>query len=62
MQNIFLKQQIQNMKTNIMLFEKACEMAALKDDSKLSKEEERAIRRIKASGEKYKKALEKIAE
>ena len=58
MSNQYISQQCQNMKTNLKLFEQACQMAAMKDDGKTSKEEEKALKRIKIAGEKYVKEIE----
>lgn len=58
--NTFVQAQIYNMKSMVKTFEKACEMAMLKDDGKIDNEEAKALKRIRAASAAYIKELEKI--
>ena len=51
---------INNVLLSVNLLEDSLELAALKDDGVISKEEEKIIRKAKAASEEYKKELEKI--
>lgn len=58
--NSYIKAQILNITTMTKTFEQACEMAAMKDDGKISREEERQLKKIKAASQKFRKELESI--
>lgn len=58
--NSYIKAQILNITTMTKAFEQACEMAALKDDGKVSREEEKQLKKIKAASQKFRKELESI--
>ena len=60
--NTFIKNQCENMKTSITIFEQACQMAAKIDDHKISKEEIKILKRINKASTTYKKELERIIE
>lgn len=46
--------------TMVETFEQACKLAALKDDGTISREEEKALRKISKTAEKFKAELSKI--
>ena len=58
--NSYIKAQILNITTMTKTFEQACEMAAMKDDGKISREEEQQLKKIKAASQKFRKELESI--
>lgn len=58
--NSYIYAQIINMQAMTRTFEQACELAARKDDGKVSKEEERQLKRIKAAVQQFNKDLEKV--
>ncbi len=58
--NSYIKAQILNITTMTKTFEQACEMAAMKDDGKISREEEKQLKKIKAASQKFRKELESI--
>lgn len=58
--NSYIYAQIINMQTMVKTFEQACELAALKDDGKISKDEAKQIKRIKAAAQQFHKELEKV--
>lgn len=58
--NNYTREQIKQMGIYIETFIKGCEIAAISDDGKKSKEEEKEITKIRKVSEKYKKELEKI--
>nr|WP_325230010.1 hypothetical protein [uncultured Oscillibacter sp.] len=58
--NSYIKAQILNITTMTKTFEQACEMAAIKDDGKISREEEKQLKKIKAASQKFRKELESI--
>lgn len=60
--NAFIQAQCRNMIMMVKTFEQSCKMAAQKDDGKISREEEKALKSITAAAEKFKKELTKIAE
>ncbi len=53
--NSYIKAQILNITTMTKTFEQACEMAAMKDDGKISREEEKQLKKIKAASQKSRK-------
>lgn len=57
--NTFMTIQINNMITNLRLFEDALKLAALKDDGVLSKSEEKQLKAVYKATEVFKKELEK---
>lgn len=58
--NSYIKAQILNITTITKTFEQACEMAAMKDDGKISREEEKQLKKIEAASQKFRKELESI--
>lgn len=58
--NSYIQAQIVNITTITKTFEHACEMAALKDDGKVSREEERQLKKIKAASQRFIRDLEAI--
>lgn len=58
--NSYIKAQILNITTMTKTFEQAYEMAAIKDDGKISREEEKQLKKIKAASQKFRKELEAI--
>ena len=58
--NSYIKAQILNITTMTKTFEQAGEMAAMKDDGKISREEEKQLKKIKAASQKFRKELESI--
>ncbi len=58
--NSYIKAQILNITTMTKTFEQACEMAAMKDDGKISREEEKQLKKIEAASQKFRKELESI--
>ena len=45
--------------TMVQTFERSCEMAAMKDDGKISRDEEKQLKKIKAAAQAFCKELEK---
>ena len=60
--NTFLKSQCRNMIVMVGTFEQACKLAAAQDDGNISKEEEKALKAIRAAADKFKNELRKIAD
>ena len=58
--NSYIKAQILNITTMTKTFEQACEMAAIKDYVKISREEEKQLKKIEAASQKFRKELESI--
>lgn len=58
--NSYIKAQILNITTITKTFEQACEIAAMKDDGQISREEEKQLKKIKAASQKFRKELESI--
>lgn len=57
--NTYIHAQIMNMQAMVQTFERSCEMAAMKDDGKISREEEKQLKKIKAAAQAFCKELEK---
>ena len=51
--NQFIRSQINNMIQMTQTFERACEMAAMKDDGRISKEEAKTLKRIHDASAKF---------
>lgn len=60
MENQHIYMQILNMKAFLTTFEQGCKTAALKDDGRIDKEEEKALKKISAATKKYRAELDKI--
>ena len=60
--NQYIHAQIVNMQTMAKTFGQSCELAAIKDDGKVSKEEAKQLKRIKAAVEAFCKELDKVKE
>lgn len=58
--NSYIEAQIFNIKSMVKVFNQSCEMAAMKDDGKISKEEAKQLNKIKAAVERFCKELDKI--
>lgn len=58
--NSYVKAQILNIITITKTFEQACEMAAMKDDGKISREEEKQLKKIKTASQKFRRELTAI--
>lgn len=58
--NLYISSQITNMRLLISSFEKSCRLAALKDDGKIDKTEERQLKEISKAYEKFIKSLESV--
>lgn len=58
--NHYIEAQITNMTIMAKTFEQSCRMAALKDDGKIDKAEEKAIKKISAATQKFIKELESL--
>ena len=54
--------QCENMIASIKLFEHSCELAAKKDDDKISKEEAKTLKVIRKAGANYIKILKSVIE
>ena len=54
-----LRAQILNMQAMVSTFERSCEMAAMKDDGKISRDEEKQLKKIKAAVQAFQKELDK---
>ena len=57
--NTYIKMQIDNAIVFTQMFIKSCELAALKDDGTVSKEE-RQLKELRKAAESFRKSLEKI--
>ena len=58
--NAYIHAQILNMQAMVSTFERACEMAAMKDDGKISRGEEKQLKKIKAAAQTFQKELDKV--
>lgn len=58
--NSYIQAQILNITTMTKTFEQACELASMKDDGKISREEEKQLKKIKAASQRFRKELEAI--
>lgn len=58
--NQFIAGQCRNMIQSITLFKQSCEMAAKRDDGKVSKDEEKTLKQITKAAESFKTELEKL--
>lgn len=58
--NSYIYAQIVNIQTMVRAFEQACEIAALKDDGRISRDEAKKLKRIKAAAQQFNKELEKV--
>lgn len=58
--NTYIYAQILNMQAMANTFERSCEMAAAKDDGKISRDEEKQLKRIKAAVQAFQKEMEKV--
>lgn len=57
--NTYMEIQIRNMIMYLDAFQRSCEVAAVKDDGKIDKEEQKRLNKIKEASTKYKRELEK---
>lgn len=58
--NSYINAQIMQMVAMTKTFEHACELAAIKDDGKLSRDEEKMLKKIKTASLKFRKELESV--
>lgn len=58
--NEYIKAQIMNMTIMVKTFELSCKMAAVKNDGKIDKTEEKQLKKISAASAKFIKELEMI--
>lgn len=58
--NSYIHAQILNMIAMVRVFEQACQSAATKDDGKISREEEKQLKKIKTASQKFIKELESM--
>ena len=55
--NTYIHAQILNMQAMVSTFERSCEMAATKDDGKISRDEEKQLKKIKTAAQAFQKEL-----
>lgn len=60
MVNTFLDMQIKNMIVTVQGFEQTCQIAALQDDGKIAKAEEKALRKVRAAAAAFLPELRKL--
>lgn len=60
--NTFMKGQILSMINTARMFEDSCELAARRDDGRISREEQKTLDQISSLTEKYRKELQKICD
>lgn len=58
--NQFIAGQCRNMLNTVNLFKQSCEMAAKRDDGKISKDEARTLSRITKAADSFTKELEAL--
>ena len=58
--NSYIDAQCRHMIAMVQTFEDACHFSAKKDDNKVSKDEEKTLRKIKKASDHFKRDLEKI--
>lgn len=58
--NYYINAQITNMITMAKTFEQSCKMAAMQNDGKIEKAEEKNLKKINAATQKFIKELEAI--
>lgn len=56
--NTYITTQITNMQIMLKTFEQSCKMAAMQDDGKISRDEEKKLKRIHEATTRYKEELE----
>lgn len=59
MSNQFIRMQCENMLTMIETFRQSCEMAARQDDGKVSKEEEKFLKKMNKAADQFADILRK---
>lgn len=58
--NHYISAQIFNMKTMVKTFEQSCKMAAVQNDGKIDKHEEKQLKKISTTCQRFIKDLESI--
>lgn len=58
--NHYIDAQCKHMIAMVNTFEQACQMAITEDDGSISKEEEKALKKIRAASKRFKTELNKI--
>lgn len=58
--NTYIEMQIRNMTMMTRTFGQSCQMAAAKDDGRVDKSEEKALKKIEAACQRFIKELESI--
>lgn len=53
MENVYMKLQAENMLNLLSAFQSECRMAVLRDNGRITKEEQRCLKRIDAAVEKF---------
>ena len=56
----YIEAQIFNMKNMTKTFEQSCKMAAIKNDGKIDRDEERILKKINAATQRFLRDLENI--
>ena len=59
-ENSFIKSQCDTMVISLRAFEQGCQLSAHKDDGKISKEEEKTLRKIQVTTERFRRVLESV--
>lgn len=60
MKNDYITAQIINMKVILRTFEESCRTAAIKNDGRIDKEEEKILKKISVATSKYANELDKL--
>ena len=58
--NDYINAQIMNMKLITQTFKQSCQMAAIKNDGQIDKNEEKVLKKINAAAERFIKELDNI--
>ena len=59
--NTYIRMQLNNMMSYLNGFEQACEMAAMRDDGVIDKQERKQVEQIKKACRQFRNELEKIS-
>lgn len=60
--NQFIRAQCRNMDSYLTAFLQSCRTAALQDDGVITKEEEKTLKRLEKSSEKFRAELHRVTE
>ena len=58
--NSYIEAQITNVIAVVKTFERSCEMAAIKDDGRIDKAEQKKLKKISAATNRFIKQIEKL--